>query len=530
MTISARYLSKHARLPRLRIPMSAESSISGRYAGWTREQLVARLTELDNKAPTPPVLQPRASKKPFDFSKFPRRKIALKFCYSGWEYGGLAFQLGPTPLPAVENVLFDVLAHTRLVDPEAGFEGCGWEKCGRTDRGVSAAGQVVSLWVRSALTSKEPESSPEERLIPEAPATHSETVDLEDEFLSLAISEKTSAPKKSSKPEYEHDYVAMLNRLLPETIRVLAWSPVPESFSARFSCKYRHYKYFFSSSQLEPSRMQAAAERLLGDHDFQNLCKIDAQKQITSFKRKILHASVTPLAENEGGAEGIYVFDLVGTAFLYHQVRHIMAVLFLVGSGLEPMSTVTQLMNTEDGAEPPRGDETYIPLNRKPEYQMADALPLMLWECGYDESELDWRTNGLPSRDDGTARARGKLYHEMEGILNRSQVYTALNRHFLKAAEKHHPIPDYVLPLKDGVFDEKGAKGRHGGDALMNIPLGGGTFKRVHQYTPLMERKRLDSVDVINERWRSGRGQRLRETEEGEDSSPGVPLEDGGDE
>ncbi|KAF9478593.1 pseudouridine synthase [Pholiota conissans] len=494
--------------------MSTDNSNLGRYAGWSREQLVARLTQLDNQAEHLPVLQPRASKKPFDFSRYPRRKIALKFCYSGWDYSGLAFQLGPTPLPTVENVLFDVLARTHLVDPEAAFDGCGWEKCGRTDRGVSAGGQVVSLWVRSALTSSDREPS-SERPAGEESTSKSGLNHLDDEFLSLALSENTSIPPKSSKSAHEHDYVAMLNRLLPDTIRVIAWSPVSDTFSARFSCKYRHYKYFFSSTQLDPSLMQAAAERLLGEHDFQNLCKVDAQKQITSFKRKILRASITPLDADEGGAEGMYVFDLVGTAFLYHQVRHIMAVLFLVGTGLEPISSVSQLMNSEEDAEQPYGDETYIPLNRKPEYQMADALPLMLWECGYDESELDWRINGRPTSVDGSEKAYSNLCHELECIYNRSQVYTVLNRHFLKAARKHHPIPNYQLPLKSGFKDLKTGQGRRGGaETLMNIPLGGGTFKRTHQYIPLLERKRLDTVEVINERYRLGRGQRLKELEE----------------
>jgi hypothetical protein len=91
--------------------------------------------------------------KTFDFSKHPRRKIALKFCYSGWEYSGLAHQIGPTPLPTVENVLFDAMVKAHLVDPATGLDGCGWERCGRTDRGVSAAGQVVSLWIRSQNSS-----------------------------------------------------------------------------------------------------------------------------------------------------------------------------------------------------------------------------------------------------------------------------------------------------------------------------------------------------------------------------------------
>lgn len=49
----------------------------------------------------------------------------------------------------------------------------------------------------------------------------------------------------------EIDYVAALNRALPEDIRVTGWSPVRPDFDARFSCKFREYKYFFVRGQLD---------------------------------------------------------------------------------------------------------------------------------------------------------------------------------------------------------------------------------------------------------------------------------------
>ncbi|KAF8970568.1 pseudouridine synthase [Flammula alnicola] len=555
MNIGLRYLSSRSSISRLGVPMSATSTSSpnpGPYAGWTRERLIERLMQLEGTIPAPPEatsgistpsilssLPPaNAQEKPFDFSKHPRRKIALKFCYSGWEYGGLAFQLGPTPLPTVENVLFDILAKSRLVDAEAGFDGCGWERCGRTDRGVSAAGQVVSLWVRSAIPMEETEEKRTEAVsvAEEPPESTLETQEveelgLEDGFGSLAMSEEptsnTSIPPTNFKPKQEHDYLAMLNRLLPDTIRITAWSPVADSFSARFSCKYRHYKYFFSSLHLDVPRMQAAADRMVGEHDFRNLCKLDAQKQITSFRRKILRATVTPLDGEDGGNGVMHVFDLVGSAFLYHQVRHIMAVLFLVGSGLEPPSVVTELMNVEDGVEPPRSEDAqYAVVDRKPEYQMADALPLMLWECGYDESQLNWRTSGKLSGDDGEPIVRGDLYHQLQGIHTRSRVFAALDRHFMKAAEKHHPPPALMFPLKHGLKDLEAFKDKHERERVMNIPLGGGTFKRSLKYVPLLERKRLDTVEVMNERWRLGKGQRRDERRKAE----GDGAEDDGNE
>lgn len=136
--------------------------MSPNYQTWSKEDLIARLAELELRAragahhhnrPKRSGVSPgpSAGGRTFNFKDHPVRKIAVKFCYSGWEYNGLAYQIDPTPLPTVEEVLFHAFAKARLIDPDAGLDGCGWEKCGRTDVGVSAAGQVISLWVRSAL-------------------------------------------------------------------------------------------------------------------------------------------------------------------------------------------------------------------------------------------------------------------------------------------------------------------------------------------------------------------------------------------
>jgi tRNA pseudouridine(38-40) synthase len=49
----------------------------------------------------------------------------------------------------------------------------------------------------------------------------------------------------------EIDYVGVLNRALPDDIRVLGWCPVPHGFSARFSCLHREYKYIFINDGLD---------------------------------------------------------------------------------------------------------------------------------------------------------------------------------------------------------------------------------------------------------------------------------------
>ncbi|KAI3610538.1 trna pseudouridine synthase 3 [Moniliophthora roreri] len=512
------------------------------YENWSKEDLInhiRRLESQNNKALPPTKLQEKkrslsksssryqnpSPHRAFHFSSHPRRKIALKFCYSGWEYNGLAYQLAPTPLPTVEEVLFDALAKARLVDPAAGYDGCEWERCGRTDRGVSAAGQVVSLWVRSALGNVEACEPREQEAVgasASAEATQTEDEDireLDDGFGSLDIDDDDDppAPPITSEPKSrpEHDYVAILNRILPDSIRVLAWSPVSPSFSARFACKFRHYKYFFSSEHLDIRKMQDAASRLVGDHDFRNLCKVDAGKQITVFVRKILKAELVPV-EGDETTSGMYVLNLVGTAFLYHQVRHMMAVLLMVGRGLEEPSVVTSLLNVNEGAERARAGEPLEVVDRKPEYQMADALPLVLWDCGYSNKDVEWRTDdyGVGPTDAKTSTeiraassssesGRG-LYHLLHSIHGRSQIFTTLHRHFLGAASQFFSPP--WTPTFTGQI------GVRNGDAVSwEVPLGGGTSRKLTQYVPLLKRNRLDTVEAINKRWKLGKGFRRDE-------------------
>ncbi|KAJ7353660.1 hypothetical protein DFH08DRAFT_805180 [Mycena albidolilacea] len=92
-----RYMSS---LSRLQAKKNLRAIMS--YENWSKEDLIARLTLLEaekellpqHRTPTtPPPPNPRRLWKTFDFSSHPRRKIALKFCYSGWAYNGLAIFL-----------------------------------------------------------------------------------------------------------------------------------------------------------------------------------------------------------------------------------------------------------------------------------------------------------------------------------------------------------------------------------------------------------------------------------------------------
>ena len=523
-----------------------------KYANWTREDLIARVLDLENSLlpgdgtgsrmsiaqPPPPSLpQPPSQgsqqtpnllrgtpvtrippansalirqstkpkvktkekelseQKPFDFSLHPRRKIALRFTYAGWEYGGLAYQAGPTPLPTVEGVLFDALAQTRLVDVTKGFEGCEWERCGRTDRGVSGAGNVISLWVRSGIPQ------------------HAPTLERDVDNPSSSNPQNASSIPMSNATKKELRYISMLNRVLPPTIRIVAWSPVAPTFSSRFACKYRHYKYFFHSRNLDLSRMQDAASRLLGEHDFRNLCKLDASKQINNFRRTILQASISPARlEGKADLDGVWVFDLRGTAFLYNQVRHIVAILFLIGSGLEHPSLMTALLNADKERPYPafkEGEQIPPIVDRKPEYQMADGLPLVLWECAYSDEDIRWQIDESDG-EGGGANGAGGVYGQLKSIYERSTIHSALDAYFLESASKHHPAPMNPFPLSIGPLGSGGIAPDN--SETLQIPLGGGARQRTGRYVPVLSRKRLEDVFVVNERWKVGKGARKEVT------------------
>ncbi|KAM0009019.1 putative tRNA pseudouridine(38/39) synthase [Helianthus debilis subsp. tardiflorus] len=259
-----------------------------------------------------------------------QRLVALKIMYFGPRFYGFASeaQMDPT----VESELFKALQKTRLVLGER--KDLQYSRCGRTDKGVSSVGQVVALLLRSKH--KEPGGGTSEELVDEGP------------------------------DEGELDYVRILNGVLPDDIRVLGWCHAPVSFSARFSCLSREYRYFFWRENLNISAMESSCKRLIGEHDFRNFCKMDAAN-VHNYKRRITSFDICPC----NGSDQLLFMEIKGSAFLWHQVRCMVAVLFLVGQGLESPDVIDVLLDV---------DKT----PRKPQYKMAPEVPLVLYSCEFE--------------------------------------------------------------------------------------------------------------------------------------------------
>lgn len=126
--------------------------------------------------------------------------------------------------------------------------------------------------------------------------------------------------------------------------------------------------------------MRQAASLLVGEHDFRNICKMDVGNGVTNYVRRILSTDLyecSPRSSEEAG-DGYKMFCLkiVGQAFLWHQVRCIVAVLLLVGQGLEDPSVISALLDIQKNP-------------RKPQYGMASEIPLVLYDCQYEG--LEWQ-------------------------------------------------------------------------------------------------------------------------------------------
>ena len=247
-----------------------------------------------------------------------------------------------------------------------------YNRCGRTDKGVSAFGQVISLIVRCKNKSIGfCDSDKYNKLIKaDDSQSHANVTDCMLPGLELKRDgaknlNALSNPEIDEDIRTEMDYPTLINRLLPDDIQILGWSPVPFEFSARFHCEYREYKYYFYRDNLNVNAMIEAAKSLIGDHDFHNFCKLDpVNVRVTtrridnfsisplSFSKPQLYSAVDHISETANSyqssmnsSDDLFEVTIRGSSFLWHQVRYMMAVLFMVGKGHETPDIINKLLD-----------------------------------------------------------------------------------------------------------------------------------------------------------------------------------------
>lgn len=145
------------------------------------------------------------------------------------------------------------------------------------------------------------------------------------------------------------------NTNLPRDISIHWVRQVSENFSARFSAISRSYRYIlfnrkvrsavfqhnvsWSFERLDEKLMHAAAQSLLGEHDFSAFRS--SQCQAKHAVREMQSIAVK--------REGDYVIlDLKANAFLHHMVRNIMGTLMVIGRGEQPVEWMQQVLTEQD--------------------------------------------------------------------------------------------------------------------------------------------------------------------------------------
>ena len=176
----------------------------------------------------------------------------------------------------------------------------------------------------------------------------------------------------------EIPYAHVLNKLLPPEIRIIAWAPVDQDFDARFSCLHRTYKYLFPAANVNVEAMNHAAQKFVGQHDFRNFCKMDVASGIVTFERSLLSFTVRKINSDPQSSDGFDMCEMTicGSAFLWHQVRCMVAVLLMIGQNLENTEVIDWMLDIKQ-------------CPRRPQYNMASEIPLVLYDCVYEK--FSWK-------------------------------------------------------------------------------------------------------------------------------------------
>lgn len=145
------------------------------------------------------------------------------------------------------------------------------------------------------------------------------------------------------------------NALLPKDIKILWAKEVSDHFHARFSAKWRTYRYIiyrrnYSSAILDglvtwvkeplnPNAMNQALGDLIGEKDFSSFRAAECQSQ--SPYRNIISVRLYEVHH-------FLVFEIKGNAFLHHMVRNIVGTLLEIGLEKKPTDWIKTLLALKD--------------------------------------------------------------------------------------------------------------------------------------------------------------------------------------
>ena len=158
-----------------------------------------------------------------------------------------------------------------------------------------------------------------------------------------------------------HRLMAALNARLPKDVAVLTAEEVAEDFHARYSARWRRYRYRYLDRTARPAlqrgrcwhvrgpldvaAMAKAARALVGRHDWTSYCSASepARDRVRTMRSAVV------------ARRGEFVeLELVAEGFLRGLVRSIAGALAEVGRGERPPEWVGQVLRARDRRRAPR--------------------------------------------------------------------------------------------------------------------------------------------------------------------------------
>lgn len=242
--------------------------------------------------------------------KHPKRKVVLLVAYSGKGYHGMQRNVGSSQYKTIEDELVQALVLSGCI-PENHAEDMkkmSFQRCARTDKGVSAAGQVVSLkvWLIDNI-------------------------------------------------------VENINSHLPSNIRIIGSKRVTGRFNSKNSCDARTYSYTLPTFAFAPKDHDLQAENFRlgqetldkvnellalfkGTHNFHNFTSQKGPWD-PSAKRYIMEMHCEP-PFLQGGLE-LAVIKVKGQSFMMHQIRKMIGLVIAVVKGYAPPSIMQRSWGDE---------------------------------------------------------------------------------------------------------------------------------------------------------------------------------------
>lgn len=212
-------------------------------------------------------------------------RLKLVVAYDGTEFHGFAVQ---RDVRTVEGVLGDALEKALRAPREL----LGLVCAGRTDAGVHAWGQVVSVEAPPDVDPEQIKRNVNRIIAPEVVVRQCELVAGDFDARHAA---------KSRRYRY-----TIVNR------------PEPDPFLARYA--------WWVPVELDLAQLRLAADPFIGEHDFAAFCRRGPEG--SSTKRRVLESAWLPVER-----EGVLVYEVRANAFCWQMVRSIVGTLVETGAG-----------------------------------------------------------------------------------------------------------------------------------------------------------------------------------------------------